>query len=107
MASALSISGAEIRLGCEQVHELPHSQKKNDCHAKMYSSGYCCYTAAIVFSPVIDTHMSSQTTYKYVATGNLFSKVLFGSLMSENLNNNDMIMFHLKVSTKHFTASAI
>lgn len=107
VASALSISGAEILLGCEQVHELPHSQKKNDRHAKMYSSGYCCYTAAIVFSPVNDTHMSSQTTYKYVATGNLFGKVLFGSLMSENLNNNYMIMFHLKVSTMRFTASAI
>lgn len=28
VASALSISGAEILLGCEQVHELPHSQNK-------------------------------------------------------------------------------
>lgn len=73
----------------------------------MYSSGYYCCTAAIVFFPVMDTHMNSQTTYKYVATGNLFSKVLFGSLMSENLNNNYMIMFHLKVSTMHFTASAV
>lgn len=81
-------------------------------HKKKMTVMLKCILAVIVviqlqlYFPVIDTHMSSQTTYKYVATGKLFSKVLFGSLMSENLNNNYM-MFHLKVSTMHVTASAV